>query len=223
MNAFLQSVIGLYDYAKITGDSRARGLVAGRRARGRARGARLRRGRLVALQLPRSRVRPGVPRAAARVPGLDVQPPADVGVLHHRTALPRLPDRPRRARPRRARPPPPRTSPPASASSSTSGRRCRWWSPGTAPWGSTRPPPSAAARARSSGRRAPPAPTRSGCPRRSCAPARACAPAPRARGGGAGIGWGVLWRLAPSSTRARAASARRASPRPLPGAAPRPA
>ena len=73
--------------------------VAGRRARGRTRGALLRHRRLVALQLPRPRVRPGVPRAAARVPGLDVQPPADAGLLHHRSPLPRLPDRSRRARP----------------------------------------------------------------------------------------------------------------------------
>ena len=224
MNAFLQSVIGLYDYAKITGDSRAEGLWRGRRARGRARGARLRHRRLVALQLPRaasptrsttSCCGSSWPRCAAACGPPSTAPPRAGSAITRPTPPCSTSPGP---------PPPPRTARPASASSSTSGRPCRWWSTRTGRWAWTGRPPSAAARARSSGP-ASPAGTytirlsakelRTGKGLRSRTEGSAVV--------GTGIGWGVLWRLAPSSTRARAASARRASPRPRPAAARRPA
>ncbi len=128
-NAFMQSVIGLYDYSTITGDATAQAALRPRRARGAAGGAAQRHRRLVALLLPRPRVDDGVPRAAARVHGGPLQPGEGDRVLLGRQALPRLHDRPGRARVHRARRPPPRARRPRSPSPSPSSRPWRSRSP----------------------------------------------------------------------------------------------
>ena len=74
-NAFLQSLIGLYDFSKLTGDARARALYDDAEPEARAEVPLQRRGRLVALQLRRPRVEPRLPRAAARVPREHVHAP----------------------------------------------------------------------------------------------------------------------------------------------------
>ena len=96
-NAFLQSLIGLHDFAQ-AGRRRARAGALPRRRAGGARGDPIqRRGRLVALQLRGPRVEQRLPRAAARVPGEHVHAPAGTAVLRLRPPLPRLPDRSARA------------------------------------------------------------------------------------------------------------------------------
>ena len=76
LNGFVQSLVGLYDYARLAADARAQGAVRDRRGARPRGGADLRHRRLVAV-LARdrhARVRPRLPHAAARLPELAVQP-----------------------------------------------------------------------------------------------------------------------------------------------------
>ena len=102
-NAFLQSVIGLHDFGRITGDQQATELFeeAEPEAREEIPLPTSATGRATPTAAPRP---PRLPRAAARVPPVDVHAPARRALLHVRRPLPRLPDRSARAdihRPRR--------------------------------------------------------------------------------------------------------------------------
>ena len=194
------------------------------RARGARRGAAVRRRRLVALLVPRRRVVERLPRAAARVSGLDVLAPPGAALLRLRRAIPRLSGGPARAdlHGSRGRGRGRAHGDPLRAVEAVGGRG----------EGDARLegrllegrhlPRAAPGRSRS----APARPARSPCSwrPRSCAPGSARRTGPRAnwtcsRRGRARIG--ASWRLAPSCTPERAASGRRASP-PRPHAAARP-
>ena len=86
INAFLQSIIGLYDFAQLTGDPRAQNLYSSGEARGARRDAALQHGQLVAL-LALARVRPGLPQAHARLPQAALHPARHAGLLRHRAGL----------------------------------------------------------------------------------------------------------------------------------------
>ena len=185
INAFLQSVIGLYDYAELTGDERARRLWRAAEPEARARGAARSTsatGRSTATAGRESDQR--LPRAAARVPGQRMcsRLRTDVYCDTARASAPTR--RPGRARPRRAA-----SSPPRSAAHQRSASRVTKLS---AVQVSDHP---RRRRSASTGRHLPPrrrlvrldaarapASTRSAWRRRSCAPARACVAAPAARG-----------------------------------------
>ncbi len=102
-NAFLQSLIGLHDFGRLAGDERATELYREAEPEARKEVPALRRGRLVALLLRRRGVDRRLPRAAARVPPVDVHAPAGQALLRLRRALPRLPGRSARAGLHRAR------------------------------------------------------------------------------------------------------------------------
>ena len=76
LNGFVQSLVGLYDVAELTGDPRAAQLFAEGELAARARGAGVRHRRLVALLArgDHARVRPELPHAAARLPDRPVRP-----------------------------------------------------------------------------------------------------------------------------------------------------
>ena len=70
LNGFIQSLVGLYDFAALTGDPTARALFDAGDLAGRAEVADVRHRRLVAVlaRLDHARVRPRLPQAAARLP-----------------------------------------------------------------------------------------------------------------------------------------------------------
>ena len=100
LNGFVQSLVGLYDVAQITGDPRAAQLFADGDRAARAEVPPVRHRRLVALLARRdhARVRPALPHAAARLPHLALRSHGRAGLLHGRGALHRLPDDAARAR-----------------------------------------------------------------------------------------------------------------------------
>ena len=77
LNGFLQSLVGLYDFADATKDKRARAAVQDRRPRRPPRDPALRHRRVVAVRLRRLGVRPRLPPARARLPAVAVRPHAD--------------------------------------------------------------------------------------------------------------------------------------------------
>ena len=98
-NAFGQSLIGLYDYGRLAKDPVATALFEQAEPEARREMPLQRRGRLVALLVPRAGVDARVPRAAARgAAGPRPAAGADRPLLPARDPLPRLPDRPARAR-----------------------------------------------------------------------------------------------------------------------------
>ena len=102
-NAFLQSLIGLYDYSKATGDERARELFEDAEPEAREELPLSDLGDWSRYNYAGHESSPRLPRAAARVPPEHVLAPAGRALLHLRPALPRLSDRPAGARAERAR------------------------------------------------------------------------------------------------------------------------
>ena len=108
LNGFIQSLVGLFDVAQITGSARARQLYRRGRGRGQGRDPDLRHRRVVVLlaRSDQARVGPLLPRAAARLPRQPVRPHGGDRVLHGRDALHDLPrhaagDQPAHGRPAR--------------------------------------------------------------------------------------------------------------------------
>ena len=101
LNGFIQSLVGLYDFANLTGDPTAQSLFADGDLAGRAEVPHLRHRRLEPLQprLAHPRVRPRLPQAAARLPRRSCARGPRVGrVLRRRAALQRVPRAPAGAR-----------------------------------------------------------------------------------------------------------------------------
>ena len=94
LNGFIQSLVGLYDFAALTGDPTALLAVRRRRPRGARGGADVRHRRLVAVlaRLDHARVRPRLPQAAARLPRPALHAHGGGRVLRRRAALHDLPD-----------------------------------------------------------------------------------------------------------------------------------
>ena len=94
-NAFLQSLIGLYDYARLPVTREARGSSTTPSPR-HARGAAQRRGRLVALQLRRARVATATTTSCCASSSRACARAGSANLLRLREEVPRLPGRPAR-------------------------------------------------------------------------------------------------------------------------------
>ena len=91
LNGFVQSLVGLYDFAEITGDAEAQRLFATGQARALRGGPHLRHRRVVAVR-PRHglpRVQPQLPQRPDRVPRLAVLAHGPADLLRHAGQLPR--------------------------------------------------------------------------------------------------------------------------------------
>ncbi len=91
LNGFIQSLVGLYDFAALTGDPTALSLFESGDLAGRSGGPDVRHRRLVAVlaRLDHARVRPRLPQAAARLPGPAVQAHDGGRVLRRRSSTSR--------------------------------------------------------------------------------------------------------------------------------------
>ena len=87
LNAFLQSLVGVLDFANVTGDPRARAVYNLGRHRGAARAAPVRHRRLVAVRAGRRGVDAELPRARHGLPGLAVRPDREPRLLRDADAL----------------------------------------------------------------------------------------------------------------------------------------
>ena len=97
-NAFLQSLIGLYDFSNLTGDARARACTPTPIDEARAEVPYSDVGDWSLYNYAGHEVEPRLPRAAARVPGEPLHAQAGRRVLRVREEVPRLPGRPAHGR-----------------------------------------------------------------------------------------------------------------------------
>ena len=93
LNGFIQSLVGLYDFAALTGDATARSLFDAGDLAARAGGPDVRHRRLVAVlaRVGQARVRPRLPHAAARFPRPALHAHAAIRVLQREPAFHELP------------------------------------------------------------------------------------------------------------------------------------
>ena len=96
LNGFIQSLVGLYDFAQLTGDATARALFDAGDLAAQAGGPDLRHRRLVAVlaRVDQEGVRPRLPQAPARLPRPALQAHRGRAVLQRQPALHRVPDDP---------------------------------------------------------------------------------------------------------------------------------